>query len=188
MKLRTPHNGRRSLYLPPPGLLLMQVRVPDRSIRSKRRNLYDKNPGIGRYGVGASFLCGACEENGGAERTERPFTFFPFLKARMERCAISQRPKVIQATRAGGLSVISHKNRITSSAVSKKSPMKRQYGDSPLCLARGEKSARRDGISSRKTRKSSMVFVMINRENKYRVLFIHFICSASGSQEAAICK
>lgn len=46
MKLRTPHNGRRSLYLPPPGLLLMQVRVPDRSIRSKRRNLYDKNPGI----------------------------------------------------------------------------------------------------------------------------------------------
>lgn len=142
----------------------------------------------GRYGVGASFLCGACEENGGAERTERPFTFFPFLKARMERCAISQRPKVIQATRAGGLSVISHKNRMTSSAVSKKSPMKRQYGDFPLCLARGEKSARRDGISSRKTRKSSMVFVMINRENKYRVLFIHFICSASGSQEAAICK
>ena len=32
--------------LPPSGLLLMQVRVPDRSIRSKRRNLYDKNPGI----------------------------------------------------------------------------------------------------------------------------------------------
>jgi len=42
MKLRTPHNGRRSLYLPPSGLLLMQVRVPKRNIRSKRRKLYDK--------------------------------------------------------------------------------------------------------------------------------------------------
>lgn len=202
MKLRTPHNERRSLYLPPPGLLLMQVRVPDRSVCSKRRNLYDKNHGVslkrlkinilyryslsGEYEVGAPFLCGACGENGGAERTERPFTFFLFLKARMERCAISQRPRIIQATRAGVLSVISHKNRMTSSADSKKIPMKRQYSDSPLCLARGEKSARRDGISSRSTRKSSMVFVMINRENKYMILFCLFYLFSIRQSKAAI--
>lgn len=203
MKLRTPHNERRSLYLPPPGLLLMQVRVPDRSVCSKRRNLYDKNHGVslkrlkinilyryslsGEYEVGAPFLCGACGENGGAERTERPFTFFLFLKARMERCAISQRPRIIQATRAGVLSVISHKNRMTSSADSKKIPMKRQYSDSPLCLARGEKSARRDGISSRSTRKSSMVFVMINRENKYMILFCLFYLFSIRQSKAATC-
>ena len=35
---------RQSLYLPPSGLLLMQVRVPDRIARSKRRNFYDKTP------------------------------------------------------------------------------------------------------------------------------------------------
>ena len=42
MKLRTPHNGWRSLYLPPPGLLLMQVRVPGGGLRSKRRKFYDR--------------------------------------------------------------------------------------------------------------------------------------------------
>lgn len=130
-------------------------------------------------GAGASFLCGACEENGGAERTEGPFTFFLFLKARMERWAISQRPRVIQAARADMLSVISHKNRMASSAASKKIPRKRQYSDSPLCLARGEKSARRHGISRRRTRKSSMVFVMINRNRWF--FFVYPICSVFGS-------
>lgn len=64
--------------------------------------------------------------------------------------------RVIQATRVGVLSVIPHKNRITGSAASKK-PHESQYGDFLLCLARGEKSERRDGISGRSTRKSSMV-------------------------------
>lgn len=45
MKLRTPHYGWRSLYLPPPGLLLMQVRVPVAAWCSKSGKIYDRGAG-----------------------------------------------------------------------------------------------------------------------------------------------
>ena len=39
----------------------------------------------------------------------------------------------------------------------RRSPMKRQYGDSPSYRERGESPAKRDGTSSRRERRSSMV-------------------------------
>ena len=76
---------------------------------------------------------------------------------RMTRCATSQRLRAIVAKRADMLSVMSPNNSTARSAPRRRMPMKRQYGDSPSCLARGENSARRDGISSRKERRSNMV-------------------------------
>lgn len=75
----------------------------------------------------------------------------------MTRCTTSQRLRAMAATRAGMLSVMFHENNTAKSAARRRSPMKRQYGDSPSYRERGESPAKRDGTSSRRERRSSMV-------------------------------